>query len=179
MKHLRSITAVLCLAACVLITAVWVRGYFVCDVVGHGSPMPGGGMRAAGVMNGRGGVALAAVTDTQYHAELDGFFYERERPIYAGNAGSQPARWKALGFMAIRLASAGETGWAVVVPLWALLLPAAAVPLWHYGASPRRRRRPRQRLGLCVVCGYDLRATADRCPECGEAVAATRPPASA
>ncbi len=45
------------------------------------------------------------------------------------------------------------------------ILPAAELAL---GARRLHRRRKRKKLGLCVKCGYDLRASKDRCPECGE-----------
>jgi hypothetical protein len=42
-----------------------------------------------------------------------------------------------------------------------------ALPAARLLAYLHRRWRPRLPNGLCPTCGYDLRATPDRCPECG------------
>ena len=55
--------------------------------------------------------------------------------------------------------------WAV--PFWLIAL-AFAMPPAFLGLSMLRNSR-RSRRGLCASCGYDLRATPDRCPECGTA----------
>ncbi len=56
--------------------------------------------------------------------------------------------------------------WSLFVPLWmaTLLFAGASYTL----VAPVHRRRERKKLGLCLKCGYDLRASKDRCPECGE-----------
>jgi hypothetical protein len=53
----------------------------------------------------------------------------------------------------------------VAVPHW-FLAAACAGSAWMCVAPVRRRHR-RLRRGLCPACAYDLRATPERCPECG------------
>ena len=56
-----------------------------------------------------------------------------------------------------------------VVPHWAIALPLVAWSSWRlFGPAAERRRRLKR--GLCLNCGYDVRASAERCPECGEAI---------
>ena len=52
-----------------------------------------------------------------------------------------------------------------------LWLATAPAPLLAAISFRRHRRRMRIATHRCVGCGYDLRATPDRCPECGRVVA--------
>ena len=72
-------------------------------------------------------------------------------------------RWKPRLFSS--KASDGTPWTQLAIPLWIPTLIFAVYPA--YRLLPFHRRRKRKRLGLCLKCGYDLRASKDICPECG------------
>ena len=55
--------------------------------------------------------------------------------------------------------------WVLIVPYWLVIVVGLVFP----SVQARRyfRQRKQRRIGLCHKCGYDLRASKDRCPECG------------
>ena len=67
------------------------------------------------------------------------------------------------------LVSGTDQQWTIDLPLWFISLLAALPPA--SAATKLLRGRRRQHSSLCVSCGYDLRATPDRCPECATQVA--------
>jgi hypothetical protein len=78
----------------------------------------------------------------------------------------------ARGNAAGRLAVPGLEYFAIpqfaAIGVWFGYLVAVPTGLAAWCGHVLRRQRRRARLGLCLRCGYDLRQSAARCPECGE-----------
>jgi hypothetical protein len=90
---------------------------------------------------------------------------------YTGNVPSIDHEWRGYDYE-----SSGATHHVlnlkdveVSAPLWMLPVTMAPVPcLWVTRACRSRLcQRSRRRRGLCVHCGYNLRHSPLRCPECG------------
>jgi hypothetical protein len=90
------------------------------------------------------GVMLSYVAFDEGTWRWGGLVYQRERSISL----HQAIRFRVLA-----------------VPLWMIGAASAVLPCVRAIDFVRRRRRYAQ--GHCPACGYDLRATPDRCPECG------------
>jgi hypothetical protein len=82
----------------------------------------------------------------------------------SGTAGLGPLRWQSSKNIKAKdghdscMLRIGISHWALALLL--LILPMLAL-------NRIRKSRRFRKLGLCPACGYDLRATTDRCPECG------------
>jgi hypothetical protein len=82
--------------------------------------------------------------------------------------------WSAPGIRVARFLRLTQSGGRVSISYvrvrWLQLgLLLAAYPTLYavYVMGQRLVVRHRRRAGFCVVCGYDLRGTPERCPECG------------
>ena len=93
------------------------------------------------------------------------FQYEARRPVDIGNIWHGFGRSFYVGEWTFAGTGAGGTvRYARVRYRVPVSLLSAVMAWWAFKAYRLRRLH---RLGLCEKCGYDLRATPDRCPECG------------
>jgi hypothetical protein len=173
-RRLVTLAAVASLLLCIATVALWVRSYWRYDhlscfaVDGHCVLVSGDGR--LGIMFGpnyKGPNAMRADPE---------FRYWNYAPPEGGLPGQMEIAayrsWRRIGFAydpnRLEAYSNNQIAYSsnrFYFPHW---LPAAMFAL-HPAVHLWRRRVTRRRMAsnICVACGYDLRATPDRCPECG------------
>ena len=166
-RRLFNILSVLSLLVSVGMGVLWVRSYWVLEGVSYTTPRSGSAsIVMLRVLSVRGYVVLTYSSDTGGQAR--GLQYGSQ----PASAGATPGRWRfSYGSGSDPARSWGEA-W---VPHWALLLASAILSILPAAWLIRDRERQwRIKHGLCLKCGYDLRASKERCPECGAAIPVER-----
>lgn len=157
------------LLLCIASIVMWARSYFVAERwnwLGEGRELSmassGGRFDWYRVWD-----APAMPTVTQYHPFKRALTKDFEERIVVLDRGGYQRLGPFAGFIVYYdpRPSFGTLFVEVIAPWWSLTLLTAIAPLlWLRSARKARRRKL---AGCCAVCGYDLRATPERCPECG------------
>ena len=180
-----ALSLLLCVASC----ALWARSYFVGDSLLYQYPRDINGTTCWDmhhVMLGRGSfvynflfqydldlrTAIFYGEDSPHgrRADWSRFQHRRGEPVEPDPNFSRTddPKW---GFKYVHFVNPQPglpphgAGYLLIFPMWLPTVAFAALPAVRFVQRTRRRRRTQ--LGLCRACGYDLRASPERCPECG------------
>jgi hypothetical protein len=176
-----AVSLVLCVAMCVM----WVRSYWVNDSFYSSRWWPRGltsNESAWWLLTGRGVVGIGhrvqqAVESPVQMANFKPLFihrdysWKRERPatpLRSSQASEGIFRRHGFRYEDDPFVLSGVNGYyrECDAPLWAAAVLFAIIPAAQLLTARKRRRLIGEH---CRKCGYDLRATTDRCPECGRA----------
>jgi hypothetical protein len=182
---LAGLSSLLCLAT----TALWVRSEHVSDewVIAFSRLIKPQGQNSTmlAVSTFRGDVEIQGlrlrIPDTQALMAdlgskhdlmpLNGWEFSLENPPEGLDLIDRSTFWQRIGFGFRSTGASSEYGaessWIIATPAWLIMIVSLLMPLQRVFSFISRHRRKRRR--LCVQCGYDVRATPDRCPECGTA----------
>lgn len=114
--------------------------------------------------------------DRQIYSEFFGSFWSTRSQkkgashfqVYWGNDMGESAPYNVYGAYIDPLGKTPIPYFGFIVPIWFLIL----ITMGFLGLCLYFRSRDSRKIkpGICIKCGYDLRATPERCPECGTAV---------
>ena len=153
--RLLNLLTILSLLLCVAAVVLWARSYFVQDML----YVPVG--RRTAVIQSASGQLFTLVVRQPIGARW------LRQP---GKPPEGDSRIGALVRVRWDFGSRSQSHY-LILPHWPVAA-LAALPLVARVVI-RRWRRGRLRFGLCPRCGYDLRATPGRCPECGATASVT------
>lgn len=159
----------ICLTAIALsfiLVRLWVRSYWVGDGfewIWDEREVATQHIRTLSV--GRGGVAFwTCLTTDGTNVPAGVVHHTITPPTYAGIDANRSA-WRYPFIASHESTDPLDSRWTFALPIWVVLLILLAWPVTQARVVYARiRRRCR---GLCPRCGYDLRASFRRCPECG------------
>ena len=164
-RRLFNLLPALSLRGCVVVVVLWVRSHRSTEAFEWWSAGAGAGLefRVRGVYTPAGSLGFYV---GDYPPGTSSGTFELMYHRYRTSPPSPPAGGT-LGFAMVWPAPApGDVVWRELrVPYWFLLLICAVAPVRRAAKAISGTRL--RRLGLCPRCGYDLRATPGRCPECG------------
>jgi len=154
-------------AICVLVIALWLRSAQAAESVSYTAPdgslridLQSINCRLEFIWTSQWMTGGTMKTGMRWHRRevLDGKALEMFR-----------FNWRRIGFdVSHRQFNATTFGYdkrRCSIPYWFLVVMSCTLP-WLWIADVRAKTR-HSRLCICHDCGYDLRATPDRCPECG------------
>ena len=159
-RRLFNMLAGVSLVLCIATVALWVRSYYAMDGLKWRKPE-----REMLLANSQGQIGLRLLVPREPQATWSAkLSYERtnSRPLLEPSA-------RAMRFLGFSYQPYADPMFSavnrLVIPCWSVVAVTAIAPmLWTCHFSKLKRRR---RMNRCPVCGYDLRATPERCPECG------------
>ncbi len=170
-RKLFNLAAALSLVLFVAVCVLWVRSYWVAEGVGwHGR------FHECGLGWSRGTICFTR-SDAFFGVHWEdglGFRYEWDRAWDMGGwklLATARIYWHWAGFSHAYLVPGQLVSRLWTVPIWSVVAGALVLPArWVMLHRGRWRRQERRSLGLCPTCAYDLRASPERCPECGTVV---------
>jgi hypothetical protein len=182
-RHLFTVLSAVSLLLCVAVCVLWVRSYWVGDHWACNSLSKHQQTTRADYYTDEEYLANRAIDGYYVVSELGVVWAQHETGWDTFNQWHPPQFWtstpqfapfeettflRSLHFAYEGGAVWSDKPWIVTVPHAALAVTFAAAPAaWLVRRLLRYQRARRSARGLCAKCGYDLRASPERCPECG------------